>query len=114
MAVWTRELSDGIWLVAVSGRLDQGQTSNLEEEATAVLEAGSYRLVVDLGEVTYINSGGLRCLVTLWRKARSQGGDVALCRLNERIGEVVATVGFDKVFKILPTVESAEESLKES
>jgi anti-sigma B factor antagonist len=112
MAVWTKELGDGIWLVGVSGRLDQGQTPNLEEKATAMLEAGSSRLVVDLAEVTYVNSGGLRCLVTLWRKARSQGGDVALCGLNERIGEVVATVGFDKVFQIFRTAEAAEEALK--
>lgn len=114
MAVWTEELSDGIWLVGVSGRLDQGQTAMLEEEAMAVLDAGVNRLVVDMAEVTYVNSGGLRCLVTLWRKARSQGGDVALCRLNERIGEVVSTVGFDKVFKILPTVRAAEKALKSS
>ena len=114
MAVWTEELSEGIWLVGVSGRLDQGQTPELENKAIEIIEAGSFRLVVDLTEVSYVNSGGLRCLVTLWRKSRSQGGDVALCGLNERIGEVVATVGFDKVFKILPTVEAAEEALRES
>lgn len=113
MAVWTEELSDGIWLVGVSGRLDQGQTPQLEEKAIGVLDAGVNRLVVDMSQVTYVNSGGLRCLVTLWRKARSEGGDVALCGLNERIGEVVATVGFEKVFKILPSVKAAEEALKE-
>lgn len=114
MAVWTEELSEGIWLIGVSGRLDQVQTDVLEEKATEVLAAGHSRLVVDLGKVTYVNSGGLRCLVTIWRMARNQGGDVALCNLNERIGEVIATVGFDKVFKITSTVEAAEKALKES
>lgn len=108
MSIWHQELADDTWLVAVSGRLDQHQTPDLENLLDSILaEEQGARLVVDLSEVTYINSGGLRCLVTAWRKARHAGGDVALTGLKSRVQEVFSMVGFDKVFNIYPNRKSA-------
>ena len=79
MSIWHKSLTDDIWLVGVSGRIDQSQTPELEQELVALLDAGHSKLIVDLSEVTYMNSGGLRCLVSVWRLARKADGDVALC-----------------------------------
>ena len=69
------------------------------------------RIVAECGGsevVTYINSGGLRCLVSSWRKARQQSGDLILCGLSSRLHEIFAMVGFDKVFQITTTIEEAQ------
>lgn len=108
MTIWQQELSDSIHLVGVSGRLDQTQTPDLEEQFDELLKAGHYRIVVDMSDVTYINSGGLRCLVTAWRRAKKQGGNVVLTGLKERVNEVFSMVGFDKVFDVYPTQAAAE------
>lgn len=109
MTIWNQALANDTWLVGVSGRLDQNQTPDLEAEFNTLLEAGHNRIIVDLSEVHYINSGGLRCLVTAWRKARKQGGNVLLTGLRARVQEVFSMVGFDKVFDVYPNRQVALE-----
>ncbi len=107
MSIWDRSAADGTWLVGVTGRLEQTQTPQLEDTLTHLLQEGHNRLIVDLAEATYINSGGLRCLVTAWRHAREQGGNLYLCCLAPRVREVFNMVGFDKVFQIFADREDA-------
>ncbi|HSM58640.1 MAG TPA: STAS domain-containing protein [Candidatus Sulfomarinibacteraceae bacterium] len=102
MSIWRQELENDTWLVGVSGRLDQHQTPDLEAELNELLEDGHHRIIVDLSDVSYINSGGLRCLVTAWRKARKEGGNVILSGLRARVHDVFTMVGFDKVFDVYP------------
>ena len=103
-----------IWLVGVSGRLDQNLTPQLESALQSLLSGGYYQLIVDLAGVTYINSGGLRCLVSAWRQARQRGGNLALCGLSQRISDVFAIVGFNKVFQIYPSAGEAQLALQSS
>jgi anti-sigma B factor antagonist len=101
MSVWQEKLPQGeVWLVGVNGRLDQTLNPKLEETLNELLDNGHYHLVVDLTHTTYINSGGLRCLVSAWRRAKANEGSMALCGLNSRLQEIFSMVGFDKVFEI--------------
>lgn len=108
MSVWREALTNDTWRVAARGRLDQGLTPELEQHLLDLLGAGHSRIIVDLSEVTYINSGGLRCLVTAWRKAKKVNGDLFLFGLNSRLQEIFSMIGFDKVFQIYPTLELAQ------
>lgn len=110
--IWQEQQSKNIWLVGVNGRLDQSLTPQLNETLTSLLENGRYHLMINLSGVSYINSGGLRCLVTAWRKARAENGDVVLFGLNGRILEVFTMVGFDKVFRIVDTSLEAQAALE--
>ena len=111
-AIWQEQQAPTIWLVGIRGRLDQSLTPQLNETLTGLLEKGRYRLIIDLSNVTYINSGGLRCLVSAWRKARAENGDVVLFGLKDRILEVFTTAGFDKVFRIVKTKSEAQAALE--
>jgi anti-sigma B factor antagonist len=111
MSIWDEPAAGECWVVGVSGRLDQSQNQLLEQELHRLLEAGHNRLIIDLSQVTYVNSGGLRCLVTVWRQARKQGGNIVICGLSEQIARVFTIVGFDKVFLIYPNRSDAERGL---
>ena len=100
-----------VYEISVNGRLDQEQTPQLESMLNQLLEEGKKTLLVNLTDTSYINSGGLRCLVSAWRKARSQSGDLALCGLNVRLEDIFSMVGFDKVFHIYPDTETAHKAL---
>ena len=65
MSVWQEKLNASVWLIGVNGRLDQALNPKLEETLNELLDNGHYHLVVDLTHTTYINSGGLRCLVKM-------------------------------------------------
>ena len=110
MTIQEKSLTKDCWLVVVDGRLDQHQNGELEASLNRLLAAGHSRLIVDLTGATYINSGGLRCLVSSWRKARQQDGDLYLCGLNSRLKEVFSMVGFDQVFNIFPSFTEAQKA----
>ncbi len=109
MSVWQKQLPKNIWLIGVRGRIDQTLSPKLEETLVELLEQGHSQLIVDMGEATYINSGGLRCLVSAWRRAKKQNGDLFICRLNTRLDEIFNIIGFDKVFQIFTSVEEAQK-----
>jgi anti-anti-sigma factor len=111
MNISDQKITKDLWLVNVSGRLDQQETAIFETYLNNLLNEGHIHLLINLSEVIYVNSGGLRCLVTVWRQAQEHGGDVALCSLNERITQLFAVVGFSKVFKIYPSQDSAIQDL---
>lgn len=115
MTIWHERLPHtDAYLVGVSGRLDQSLNPELEETLNQLLENGHSDLIVDLSRTTYINSGGLRCLVSAWRRARSANGALRLCGLNPRLQEIFAMVGFDKVFEIHPNCDEARSMAKRS
>jgi anti-sigma B factor antagonist len=109
MSVSYRQLDDDIWVVSSRGRLDQTLNPKLELSLGELLDNGHQRFIIDLSEATYINSGGLRCLVTAWRRAREQGGDLVLCGLNSRLEEIFSLVGFDRVFQIYTSYDDAHK-----
>lgn len=111
MNISQEAVGENIWLVGVNGRLDQTLNPALEQQLTTLLDSGKCNLIVDLTQASYINSGGLRTLVTGWRKARQQDGNLVLCGLNGRLQEIFGMVGFDQLFQIFPDLAAAQESL---
>lgn len=109
--VWQETLPQGIRLIGFQGRLDHLSVADLESALQQVLAAGDYRIVVDLSQTPYINSGGLRVLVTAWRTARRHGGDLFICCLTERLREIFEMAGFERVFSIYPTRDLAVQAL---
>ena len=106
-----QQKSGPIHLVSVDGRLDQDQTPQLESTLNTLLATGHDKLLVDLSGTIYINSGGLRTLVSAWRKARQQGGNLVLSGLNVRLQEIFHMVGFDKVFQIYVDAATAQKAV---
>lgn len=105
--------SSNTFLVTISGRLDQALIPQLEDTLNELLDEGTINLLVDLSQTTYINSGGLRCLVSAWRRARATEGTIRLCGLSPRLKDIFSMVGFDKVFEIDPDCERARSSANE-
>ncbi|MEJ2752388.1 MAG: STAS domain-containing protein [Candidatus Promineifilaceae bacterium] len=109
MTVSQRELAPDIWLVETQGRLDQTLTPQLEAALKALLANGHNNIIVDLSHATYINSSGLRSLITGRRLSQSGGGDIAICGLTERLAEVFEMVGLDQVLTIYNSCDEARD-----
>lgn len=111
-SIWQEQVAADIWLVGVRGRLDQSLIPQLDDMLTSLINNGRFQLMIDFSNVSYINSGGLRCLVSAWRKARAEKGDVVLFGLNNRLLEVFTMVGFDNVFPIYSTRLEAQTAMQ--
>lgn len=112
MSIIHEQIEDGRWIIRVNGRLDQSLTPRLAEHLEQLLETEPSQITVDMQHVTYINSNGLRCLVSSWRRARQQGGDIILCSLSPRLQEIFEMVGFDKIFVIQTACEERDSKLE--
>jgi anti-anti-sigma factor len=104
-------LNDTVYRVAPQGRLDAVTVPEFETVLDQVLGAGHVRLVVDLGDVTYVSSSGLRALLRARRQAQGGGGDVVLCNMNPRVREVFEMIGFNNLFRIFTRAGEAAEAL---
>ncbi len=107
MNVLQESLPGQVYRIAPQGRLDAVTVPALETAIDEQLNARHFRLIIDLAEVGYMSSSGLRTLLRARRQAQTGGGDVVLCAMNERVTEVFEMIGFNNLFRIFPTAAEA-------
>lgn len=101
------ERREGVLVIAPGGRLDVTSSSDLERVLVGHLGAGETRFVLDLRDVEYISSAGLRVLLFLAKKAKEKTGRVALCALSPAVRQVFDLAGLLPVFTVEPSREDA-------
>ena len=99
-----------ITILTPQGRLDAAGVRPLETELAEHLAAGRIHLLVDMSQVGYVSSVGLRMFLTIMRSARKLGGGLRLCALNPRVMDVFKMAGFDRLLHLVATREEAESS----
>ncbi len=107
MKITHEVLENDIVSVKVDGRLDAATVTIFEQALQQLLADKHSRLVVDLANVSYISSSGLRALITARRQARAQGGDIVLCCMSPRVLQVFDMIGFSSVFGVYDDVGQA-------
>jgi anti-sigma B factor antagonist len=102
------KLMSGIIVLAMRGRITLGrETETFRSKIRELIDAGHRRLILDLGEVTYIDSVGLSTLIAGWTSMRKQGGDLKLVRLPQGVHQLLQITRLATVFEIHNNVESA-------
>ncbi|MDR6176313.1 anti-sigma B factor antagonist [Nocardioides zeae] len=97
----------GIAVVVPRGRLNMVAAKQLRETLAEVVGAGTNRVVVDLGETTFLDSSGLGALVSGLKAARQAGGDLRVARPTPEVLAVFQLTNIDKVLRPRPDVASA-------
>ncbi len=106
-----QKISDGITILALSGKLIVGDaTARLKEEISALSQAGVRQLILDLKEVDYIDSSGLGTLVYCFSTFRKQGGTLKLLNLSRRNIELMLLTKLETVFEVFDDERSAVDS----
>ena len=99
--------SGGAVVVRLAGRLDLASAAEVKQRLTRAIAEGHRRLVVDLGDVTFIDSSGLGALIGGLKAARLQRGDLRIARPAEQARLVLELTTLDRVLQPYPTVEEA-------
>ena len=105
----TRAL-EGVLVVDCSGRLVFGEESASLRDTVKKLLAQSPRIVMNLQEVNYIDSGGLGTLVSLFTTARNAGGALKLACLSQRVGDLLQLTKLFTIFEVFNEAEDAAKS----
>jgi anti-sigma B factor antagonist len=94
-----------IALLEVQGRVDSTTASELGAALNKTIEDGKNRIVLDLREVEYMSSAGLREMVSALKRVQNIAGtgDLRLASPSDRVREVLELAGLDEIFKIFDT-----------
>jgi anti-anti-sigma factor len=91
----TTEDRNGLVHVALVGELDLSTVAKVQEELRRVEASSPPTLVVDLSKLTFLDSTGLRCIVTADERARSEGRRIVIVRGPDAVQRVFAITRLD-------------------
>lgn len=103
---------DGILVVDCSGRVVFGEESASLRDTVKKLLAQNPKVVLNLREVNYIDSGGLGTLVSLFTTARSAGGALKLASLTQRVDDLLQVTKLVTIFEVFDNEQTAAQSFK--
>lgn len=82
------EVADGLARIALVGELDLSTVNKVEEELESLEAGGAQLIVLDMSRLTFLDSTGLRCLVTADQRARDAGRRLVLVRGPDAVQRV--------------------------
>jgi len=103
----TDRVVDGVAVEALEGRIVLGEESNALREKVKSLLAARKRIVLNMDNVTYIDSSGLGTLVASYTSARAQGATLKLCNLGSKFQEILQVTKLVTVFEVYPSEAAA-------
>ena len=110
LKITTREV-DGVTVAALDGRIVLGEESNaLREKIKSLVAEGKKKIVLNMDNITFIDSAGLGTLVATFHSARSQGGTLKLANLGAKFKEVLQVTKLMTVFEVYDSEAAAIQS----
>jgi serine/threonine-protein kinase RsbW len=98
---------DDVVVMALHGRVDAITSPKISAQVREHIAAGARYLLIDLSEVNFLSSSGLRALLLIRKDLMTQGGELRLCALQPQVHEVFSITGFTQVFAIHTTQDEA-------
>jgi anti-anti-sigma factor len=96
-----------ILAVALKGKLDAATSKGVEDRLLSLIESGEIQLLVDLEQLNYISSVGLRVLMLAAKRLKTANGSIVVCALQPGVQQVFDIAGFTTIFRIYPTRDAA-------
>ena len=107
--VWATEAQSDVRIAAPAGRVDEANATDFADrlimEIGQAADEGASRLAVDLSNIAYMSSRGLRGLTLAERKAAERGVAIVLFSPNEIMREILSISRYDKVFPVFDSIE---------
>ena len=100
--------SHDLLIVSVEGRMDTVTAPEFQQRMEELLDQERKGILMDFGRLEYVSSAGLRSILVTAKKAKSLGGQVSCCSLQDMVKKVFDVSGFTGM---LPVYDSLEDAL---
>ena len=100
-------------IVELGGDIDGKTAGEIQEHILPQIETAS-KVLLDMSQVEYMSSAGLRMLLLLYRQMKKNDGRIVLVGLSEEIQDIMAVTGFLGHFTICATVDEGLKALEDS
>nr|WP_296067948.1 STAS domain-containing protein [uncultured Actinoplanes sp.] len=98
-------------VVKVGGQLDMDTAPELDDFLQQVADGGAVQVVLDLGDVSFLDSSGLGVLVVWLKVLQSRGGRLSVAAVQKLVAYVLRVAAVDQVLNVYETVEAAEADM---
>ncbi len=102
MEIFTRKEKD-VSVVVVSGRMDAITAPDFENHLDSLISQGDRSFLINLSDLVYISSAGLRSILSSAKKLKSLSGEIVFVGLQGHVEEVFQISGFLSIFKVFPS-----------
>jgi anti-sigma B factor antagonist len=110
----TRQVS-GVTVIDITGRIELGEESAaIRDLVCDLLSQGHTQILLNLGEVHYIDSMGLGTLVSAFTSVRKQGGELKLLNLTNKVRDLMQITKLYTIFDIMNDEEAGVKSFSKS
>ena len=97
----TTRQADGVTIIDLSGRITLGEgSSTLRETVRDLVSKGQKKILLNLGDVTYIDSSGIGELVSSFTSVNNQGGQLKLLHLQKKVHDLLQITKLYTVFEV--------------
>ncbi len=103
----TTKRTNNILQISVKGRLDSFGALELDDAFNNIIKKSDIHIIMDMNDVHYLSSAGIRVLLQVNKKLKKRGGDLHLCNVNQYPSEVLEMTGLDNVFLVHSGKEKA-------
>jgi anti-sigma B factor antagonist len=106
---------DGVSVLDLAGKIVLGEGDvQIKERIKDMLADGQRKILLNLGDVSYIDSAGLGALISCYTTVKREGGRMKLVNLTRRIQDLLAITKLITVFEHFDNEKTAIESFVES
>lgn len=98
-------------IIEPTGILDGTQANEFRQHVEAALEQGANTILIDLKDITFVDSSGLGILVVVLKKVRAARKNMYVCSINEQVRMLFELTSMDQVFEVLADRAAFEEKI---
>ncbi len=97
---------DDVKIAVLQGDIDASTAPSVTQEVLPLVEPGK-RIILDMTEVPFMSSAGLRVLLSLYRQTSVKEAKLLLVGLNEELQDTMSVTGFLEHFQVSDTLDEA-------
>ena len=107
----TEERRGDILILRISGKLDASTSKKLEDKILALISPTQLKLIIELSQLDYISSAGLRVLILAAKRMDEARGKMILCSLRDTVKQIFDIAGFSSFLTLADSTDEAIKSL---
>lgn len=94
-----------IKIIYIAGQLDTNTSPDAQQQIEQLIDVGSKKILINLEDLSYISSAGLRVLLATVKHLKSSNGILKICCLNEMVQNVFNISEFETILDVFSTEE---------
>jgi anti-anti-sigma factor len=103
----TETIQNQTSIVTIAGSVDALTAGEVIQYLTNTISAGRKQIVLDLSQVDFMSSAGLRAILVILKESRKQGGNLYLASAQPGVERILQMAGFTSIVKTFSSVDAA-------